>query len=157
MTDHAEIDAAVARLGQAMGMDLKLDENRACRLVFDEKLAVDIEAPDILESTLVMTCALSKGGLPDNREAVYQLLLEANFFARGTGGGVMAYDEDREELVLQRMLVINRADEHDIVNVLESLLANAESWVERLATIPPPELGTRRDEDYGDPSNMLSV
>ena len=55
MTGHAEIDAAVARLGQAMGMDLKLDENRACRLVFDEKLAVDIEAPDILESTLVMT------------------------------------------------------------------------------------------------------
>ena len=157
MSTHVEIDVAVAQLGQAMGMELKLDENRACRLVFDEKLAVDIEAPEILESTLVMTCAFSKGVLPDNREAVYQLMLEANFFARGTSGGVLAYDEDRQELVLQSMLVINRADEHDILDVLERLLANAESWVETLATSHSTGLGKSRYADYGGSSNMLSV
>ena len=157
MNADTNIDVAVARLGQAMGMDLKLDENRACRLVFDANLTVDIEAPAVLPDTLVMTCGLSKGISPENREAVYQSLLEANFFARGTGGGVMAYDEDREELVLQRLLAINSADEHDIVNTLESLLANAESWIERLATVDSTSSDRPVDGDHFDPANMLSV
>ena len=157
MNARTNIDAAVANLGQAMGMDLKLNENRACRLVFDGNLAVDIEAPALLPETLVMTCSLSKGIPPDSREAFYQSLLEANFFARGTGGGVMAYDEDREELVLQRMLAINSADEQDIVNALESLLAYAESWIERLATVGSTNSDRRGERDYVDPASMLSV
>jgi hypothetical protein len=157
MNARTKIDKAVADLGQAMGMDLKLDENRACRLVFDSNLAVDIDAPSLLPDTLVMTCGLSKGIPLDNREVVYQLLLEANFFARGTGGGVIAYDEDREELVLQHMLAINGVDEQDIVNVLESLLATAESWIDRLATVSSTRSDGTVDGDYIDTANMLSV
>lgn len=157
MNADTNIDVAVARLGQAMGMDLKLDESRACRLVFDANLTVDIEAPAVLPDTLVMTCGLSTGIPLDNREVVYQSLLEANFFARGTGGGVIAYDEDREELVLQRMLAINSADEQDIVNALESLLAYAESWIERLATVGSTNSDRRGEGDFVDPANMLSV
>lgn len=133
-----KIDDAIGQLGRQMGFELALDDNRACRLLFDGTLAVDIEAPRALPDTLVMSCKVA-GGLPaDGREAVLRMLLEANLFGRGTGGGVLAIDDERDEIVLHRTLAMNRADVVDLVDALEQLLQYAEAWIGKLGQVGSP-------------------
>lgn len=131
-----QIDDAIAQLGQKMGVELKLDENRACRLVFDGTINVDFEAPDALADQLVMSCVVAADVFPEGREAVLQSLLEANLFGRGTGGGTLALDEERGEILLQRALTMSHADLQDLVNAMEQLVQYAEAWTERLKKGP---------------------
>ena len=131
-----QIDDAIMQLGQKMGLDLRLDANRACRLVFDGALAVDFEAPHALPDQSVMSCMVASDMFPRGRLAVLQSLLEANLFGPSTGGGVLALDEERGEVLLQRVLDVSHASLQDLVTALEQLLTQAEVWVERLKSGP---------------------
>lgn len=127
-----QIDAAIAQLGQKMGVNLQLDDNRACRLVFGERLGVDFEAPTALPDHLIMTCVVGADVFPHSRETVLESLLQANLFGRETGGGVLALDDERGEVVLQRSLAMNQSNVQDLLIALELLLQSAEIWVDRL-------------------------
>ena len=135
-----QIPEAIIQLGQQMGVELRLDAQRACRLVFNGTLAVDFEAPQALPDQLVMSCVVAKDTFPQGRPAVLQSLLAANLFGRGTGGGLLALDEERGEILLQRTLNVTRASLPDLLHALEQLLQHAEAWVERLKVGPngPP-------------------
>lgn len=129
-----QIDDAMAQLGQKMGVELSLGDTRTCRLVFDGTISVDFEAPEALADQLVMSCVVASDVFPEGREAVLQSMLEANFFGQGTGGGTLALDGERGEVLLQRILMMNHADLQDLVNALEQFLQFAEGWTERLKT-----------------------
>src|SRR5262245_42396363 len=102
------------QLGQDMGITLALDENRACRLVFDNRIEVDIEAPENAPDTVYFSGAV--GIIPaSDREAAYRSLLEANLYGRGTGGAVLALDSDYNEIMLQRTLAIGGMHYRDFV------------------------------------------
>lgn len=148
-----QIDDAIAQLGQKMGVELKLDENRACRLVFDGTLNVDFEAPEALADQLVMSCVVAPDVFPEGREAVLQSLLEANLFGRGTGGGTLALDEERGEILLQRALTMSRSDLQDLVNAMEQLVQYAEAWMERLKKGP----GAAPEVSMGSSSSLASM
>ncbi len=129
-----KVEAAIAELGQKMGVTLQLDDNRACRLVFDGQLSVDIEAPTALPDHLIMSCGVSPDLFPQAREAVLRSLLHANLFGQDTGGGVLALDEARGEVVLQRTLAMAQCDLEDLLGALELMLQTAQGWVDRLQT-----------------------
>jgi hypothetical protein len=128
-----DIADVIKELGQAMGLPLKLDRNRACRLVFDGKIEVDIEAPADGGGIVFLHTAV--GTVPSGgREALYQSLLEANLFGRGTGGGVLAVDPEFNEIMLTRTLAMDRIFYQDFVKEPEQHVLHANTWLDRLAT-----------------------
>ncbi|NDC10561.1 MAG: CesT family type III secretion system chaperone [Oxalobacteraceae bacterium] len=120
------IDDILSQLGSRMGLpDLRLDEGRACQLIFDGRVAVDIELV-FLHSTVGIV-------RPEGREVVFQHLLEANLFGRGTGGAVLSVDGQRYEILLHRSLQTRQIDFSDFVDALEQFIQYASHWMERLA------------------------
>ena len=118
-------------LGSQMGLDnLKLDENRVCRLVFDKEYAVDIEASE--DEKIVHIYARGVSVPPEKREEFYALLLEANLFGKGTGGAMFALDQTQNDVYLCRALAMDSTDYQDFVNVLESFVNHLEAWAKKI-------------------------
>lgn len=146
---------ALKQLGQDMGLPLKLDANRACRLVFDGRIEVDIEAPEGQGDTVHLSCAV--GNIPaGSREALYEALLEANLFGRGTGSAVLGIDKAFNEIVLTRTLPMDGTRYQDFVKAIEQLVLHANTWTERIAnfgheTSPPKAAGEPT------PSSMIRI
>jgi hypothetical protein len=127
------IDDILSQLGSRMGLpDLRLDEGRACQLIFDGRVAVDIEAPPD-EGGLVFLHSTVGIVRPEGHEALFQQLLEANLFGRGTGGAVLSVDGQRCEILLHRSLQIRQIDFSDFADALEQFIQYASHWMERLA------------------------
>lgn len=126
-----DIASAIQQLGKQMGIALSLDANHTCRLIFDGRTAIDIEAPEPKESTVFFHALV--GLVPSgNRERLYQTLLEANLFGRGTGGAVLAVDAGRQEVILFLSLDMAVTDYPAFTKALEDFLAQTIAWTERL-------------------------
>lgn len=126
-----DIHAILSQLGQQMGLpQLKLDENRVCRLVFDQKLVVDIEASD--DEKIVHLYALAGAMPPENKEDFMAVLLEANLFGKGTGSCAFALDHNHQDVYLCRIVLIESIVYQDFVNILESFVNHLEAWMEKI-------------------------
>ena len=124
------IEDALEQLGRQIGLALKLDDQRSCRLVFDGSTAIDIEAPED-DGTVFLHAAV--GIVPaTGREAVYALLLEGNLFGRGTGRAVLGVDTDLNEIILHRALDMGTTEYAAFTAALEDFLGRVKGWTERL-------------------------
>lgn len=126
------IEDVLRELGNQMGLpNLKLDENKVCRLIFDKKFTIDIEASEDLKTVHIYSalCTIP----PSNKEPLYEALLEANLFGRGTGGAAFGVDLEMGEVLLSSSLQdMDRVDYQDFVNVLESFVNHVEAWTEKI-------------------------
>lgn len=126
-----DIHAILSQLGDQMGLSqLKLDENRVCRLVFDQRLTVDIEASD--DEKIVYIYALAGQMPPEGKEAIMANLLEANLFGKGTGGSSFALDHNHQEIYLCRILSVEALHYQDFVNILEGFVNHLEAWMDKI-------------------------
>lgn len=111
---------------------LKLDDNRACQLKFDQRLSVNVEAP---EGSGALHLFGVVGPIPhDGREAFYEQLLEANLPSTEPPGATCAVDAGSGEVLLCRSFILEQTGIEDLVNGFESFLNELEAWQERLAT-----------------------
>ena len=127
------IEDVLKELGNQMGLpNLKLDENKVCRLIFDKKFTIDIEASEDLKTVHIYSalCIIP----PRDKETLYESLLEANLFGRGTGGAAFGVDIEMGEILLSQKLVMEKLDYQDFVNVLESFVNHVEAWTEKIDT-----------------------
>lgn len=125
------IHDVLAELGHRMGLNVALDEQGVCRLVFDERFAVDIEAsPD--NDTVHLYSVLCPVP-PENKEPFYERLLAANLFGGDTGGAWFALDGVHGEVVLNRTVKMTNTDYQDFADLLEAFVAHLESWSDKLA------------------------
>lgn len=125
------IEDALDRLGRQIGLAVKLDSQRCCRLVFDKRTPIDIEQVD--DGTVFFHTAI--GRLPPNAgPALLTELLEANLFGRGTGRTVIGVDAGLREIVLHRALDMDRIEYADFTAALEDFLTRARAWSERLSS-----------------------
>jgi hypothetical protein len=126
-----DIHAILSQLGQQMGLpQLKLDENRVCRLIFDQKLVVDIESTD--DEKIVHLYALVGPVSPEHKEDFMAVLLEANLFGKGTGGSTFALDHNHNDVYLCRIIAIESIVYQDFVNILETFVNHLESWMNKI-------------------------
>ncbi|HSI85271.1 MAG: type III secretion system chaperone [Candidatus Methylacidiphilales bacterium] len=119
----------LSELGSHMGMNqLRPNEHGICRLVFDQKLKVDLEPSEDGKSLLVYT---KVGEIPHGAASgFYRMLLDASLFGRGTGGGAtLALDGDAGEVFLQAILPLDKLDAIVLSSTLEDFLNTAETWV----------------------------
>lgn len=114
-----------------MGLgNLKLDENKVCRLIFDKKFTVDIEANDDESVAHIYSavCIIP----PIEKEALYEKLLNANPFGRGTGGATFGIDLETGKIPITRTLVLDKTDYQDFVNAPESFVNHLEAWRDKI-------------------------
>ncbi|KPL51402.1 hypothetical protein ABB55_03460 [Prosthecomicrobium hirschii] len=120
---------AVQQLGRQIGLPLKLDGDGACRLVFDGKLPVDIEAVEGSVAYLHTGIGIlpTSGG-----EALMRSLLEGNLFGRGTGASVIGIDSHLGEILLTRRLDMSKTDYAEFAAAIEDFVTHAKAWIERI-------------------------
>ena len=149
-----DIHSILTQLGQQMGLpQLKLDENNVCRLVFDQRLVVDIEATD--NNKVIHFYALVGELPPENKEDFMANLLEANLFGKGTGGSAFALDHNHQEIYLCRLLLIDSLAYQDFVNILETFVNHLEAWMDKIekgdvGATSKSTVDTRSNEGPGD-------
>lgn len=127
------IEDVLKELGNQMGLpNLKLDENKVCRLIFDKKFTIDIEASEDLKTVHIYSaiCIIP----PENQLKLYESLLEANLFGRGTGGSAFGVDLEMGEILLSRSLDMEKVQHQDFVNILEAFVNHVEAWTEKIDT-----------------------
>ncbi len=131
-----DIEDALDQLGRQIGITLRLDAARACRLVFDGRTALDIEAPADRPGTVFLHSAV--GVLPPagRREAVYETLLAGNLFGRDTGRATLGLDRDLGEILLVRQLDMAETTYAAFVDAVEEHVARTKAWTERLRQAP---------------------
>ncbi len=123
-----DINSILLELGKQMGLEnLKLDQNRVCRLVFDKKYIVDIEATE--DEKIVHIYSTIAPIPPENKEQFYELFLEANLFGKGTGGATFGINKMESELMFTRAIAMDTCDYQEFVNILENFVNHVESWM----------------------------
>lgn len=126
-----KIESVLTELGNQMGLpNLKLDGNKVCRLIFDKKFTVDIEASEDLKIVHIYSalCIIPAR----DKETLYESLLEANLFGRGTGGSAFGIDLEMGEILLSRTIEMDKVDYQDFVNVLEAFVNHVEAWTDKI-------------------------
>lgn len=121
----------LAELGHQMGLNVTLNDEGVCRLVFDDRFSVDVEAsPD---NDAVHLYSVLCPVPPENKEPFYERLLEANLFGGDTGGAWFALDGVHGEVVLNRTVKMTNTDYQDFADLLEAFVAHLESWSDKLS------------------------
>jgi hypothetical protein len=121
----------LAELGHQMGLNVTLNDEGVCRLVFDDRFSVDVEAsPD---NDAVHLYSVLCPVPPENKEPFYERLLEANLFGGDTGGAWFALDGAHGEVVLNRTLKMTDTDYRDFADLLEAFVNHLEAWTDKLA------------------------
>jgi hypothetical protein len=126
-----DADQLLQSLAVNVGMpELRFDNNGCARIAVDGAPAVNFEREEDGDALHVYSVI---GPLPvENREAVYRQLLDANLYGNATGGASLAVDTLRAEVVLCRTFGAGVASAAAFVADVESLVAAAEDWQERL-------------------------
>lgn len=146
------IEEILDQFSRQTGLALTLDASRSCRLVFDGRVSVDIEAPEGQPDTVFLHSAV--GVLPvSGREAIYEQLLSGNLFGRDTGAAMLAVDRDLGEVVLLRRLETRHLEYADFTEALEDFIARVGAWTEKLKSGSYDGAG-RPHEAFADHSMM---
>lgn len=135
-------------LGSHIGIhDLKLNDDHVCRLVLDKTLVIDIE--HIVGTDTVHAYAVVGTHLGNNA-TVYRKLLSANLFGNGTGGAVLAFDEQRDEVLLTHTFDLESATPEKFVSTLDSFVGYVETWTAELLAESEEESDDDASEDSHD-------
>jgi hypothetical protein len=130
------------QLLQSLGLDLGLpslrfDANGCARLAIDGAPALNFER-DAKGSIHLYSVLCSQP--QEGREALYAQLLQGNLFGTSTGGGALAVDESKREVVLCRTIFIDQTTAPAFMSQVEAFVAAAEDWKSRLSS--PQTAGT---------------
>lgn len=120
----------LAGLGARMGIPgLRLDADSSCQLVFDQRWVVTLVFA-AARSRWLLSCPLAErhGAITPGSQVA---MLRANFLGSGSGGGWLAVAPDGRPF-LHMQVSQSEASETVLLDVVESLLNQAERWTERL-------------------------
>lgn len=127
----SSLAAVLGAFGERLGIPgLSFDRQGCCRLVFDGQRMLELRAAS-LQRRMVLSMKLGSAGagLGGQRERV---LLQANFWNAGTGGGWFALDEAGQVCLQQEVLLTEDSDAQLLVKI-EGLLNSVELWERKLA------------------------
>lgn len=127
-----DADQLLQSLGLAMGLPgLKFDDNGCARLMFDGKLAIDLEHDADTRAIQVYSVVAP---LPARgREALYAMLLQGNLFGGETRGATLALDIAHQEIVLSRTIDVEATGAPAFAALIESFVNTTEHWQQRVS------------------------
>ncbi|MES2975610.1 MAG: type III secretion system chaperone [Pseudomonadota bacterium] len=120
-------------LGLAVGLpDLAFDGNGCARLLFDQRIAVNLEH-DADAGCIHVYSVLGAVPPPGTGEALFRRLLEGNLFGSQTHGAALAVDGSSHEILLSRSLDVESASAEGFGRMVEKLLAASDHWTQELS------------------------
>lgn len=124
----------LSEFGKEIGIpDLTFDENGTCSLIFDD-VVVNIEKNTDDEKIFLYS---NLGTIPpQQREAFYKKLLEANAFFKGTGGGTLAVDEHSNIVLFLYQVPVKSLDHGAFSKTMENYINIVEYWTEQVVKYP---------------------
>ncbi len=135
----------LSALGAHVGITgLALNDDNVCRLVLDRTLVIDIEH---LPGTPTVQVYSVVGGHPGNNAALCHRLLSANLFGQGTGGAVLALDEQRGEVLLVQSFDLATTTAEAFVAKLDGYVGYVEAWTAELVS------AAEDDDDDDEPAD----
>jgi Tir chaperone protein (CesT) family len=125
------INDLIAGMAQRLGLSIELNDEGSCRLVFEEKYAVDFQVQESEQNRFYISSTV--GGAEEPSEAELRTLLDANLFGQGTGEAVLCVDWDLGEILLQRSFDVRFINLDQLMAAREEFVNIVASWTERLA------------------------
>lgn len=105
-------------------------EEEGCEITFDDVHSVDIDATD---THMIRLCAKIANLPSSGHQTLFEMLLEANFLARGTEGAAIGLDRDLGEVVLCRHIDTEGLAYTAFERALEAFLDNLDYWREEVS------------------------
>lgn len=122
----------LSELGSQMGISgLQFDDQGCARLVFDGSVTLNLEH-ESGSSKLQIYSVLGKVPV-ENKEHVFQILLEGNLFGSETGGAVLSLDPLEREIVLFRTFESDGLTGAAFAEAVGRFVDATEDWKARLA------------------------
>jgi hypothetical protein len=134
MSLHDQAQDLLAAYGRIAGQPhLRFEAHGCARLVFDDRLTVDLEVDDRASCVQVVGVL---GPVPAaGREALYRALLEANHLGTATRGATLAIDAANNEVLLSRQVNLQQVSSGmafgDLLNAFADTL---EHWQQRFGS-----------------------
>ena len=142
-----EIDSILKEIGARNGLEIALDENRACTLELSDGRAVLLQERAALNE-LDFVAAL--GPVPGEvRAAVFTELLAANFYWQETYGATLSWNADLEEVVLIYPLPLADATAESVETVFARFVDLQSAWAARFAALVAAAQASGSDADDG--------
>jgi len=146
-----EVKKLLKKLGKSLNLPhLDLDDNNHCILLFDEKLVLNIELNEPKEA-LVIYAYLGEVPL-ENREVIFERLLEANAFWNGTNGATFGIDKQSQTLVLAYALELPLRHPETFEENLANFVETVEKWSSTVEHLVQEVLDAQAENDNYPPS-----
>ena len=127
-----DISSLIALFGEQAGTPLTLTEGGTLALAFDNDLTLNLEH-DASQDVLHLYAIVGQEPADHTARArFYRQLLTANVFGHETGGAALGVDDLSGEVLLTWRLPLAGADVGVLRDAVQSMVATAASWRERL-------------------------
>jgi hypothetical protein len=117
--------------GKGIGLpDLAPDSDGFCRLRIGEKITVSMQHEPQSDDLVLFTTLVRIA--PTERAEAYEMMLSANLFWAGTGGGTLAVEQQDGMAMLLARRSLLALDLPAFETLLESFVQAGETWLRRL-------------------------
>jgi len=146
-----EVELTLKEIGAKHGLEIVLDENRACTLeLADGRVMLLQERSDLNELDFVATL----GPVPNEiRAEVFTELLSANFYWKETFGATISWNADLEEAVIIYPLALADATPESVETIFARFLDLQDTWSHRLAAM----IAAAQDDEAAEGGNLFDV
>ena len=143
-----EIDSILKEIGARNGLEIALDENRACTLELSDGRAVLLQERAALNE---LDFVATLGPVPEEvRAAVFTELLAANFYWQETFGATLSWNAALEEVVLIFPLPLADATPESVETVFARFVDLQSAWAARFAALVAAARDIGPDADDAD-------
>lgn len=141
MTPDENFDMLLKELSAHLGLSLSRGEDSIIPLEIDGTMALYLQHVPLRES-VVMTCELGTVP-PDAPASIFRMLLSAQLFDQGTGGGRFALDDANGILVFTFERQLDGMPFTLFKEILQNFIACSEHWRARVedSLRPSPKTG----------------
>lgn len=147
MTDRLQAEALLIGFGKVTGLGALAFEDGHCRLVFDDRVVVDV-AHDEPGRAMVLTAPLGEVG-QDERADLGVDMLDANALWRGTGGATLGLDHASGLAVLAQAVPLPGLEVGAFEERVDDFVETARFWLDRV------EAGARVAPTPADPERSF--
>ncbi len=156
-----EIDQLVEQFGQDSGLgNLKLNQDGLCRLVFDDKLFVDIEKTS---NNFVLHSVVGKPPVQQDEQLEYmEMLLQANGPDHAVRDIHLGFDAKMDEVLIYQNFSDVQVNYDYFKRCMDEFIAQVGKWRSRLSAAVGAEMGAldpkpaEQEEKKDSPSSQFS-
>ncbi|HSJ01207.1 MAG TPA: type III secretion system chaperone [Verrucomicrobium sp.] len=126
-------------LGGLLGMgDLALNDNGVLSLQFGDAIVIHLEPdPDGIRGHLYGSFGPAPSD-PVERARLFEALLSANCFGRGTEGATFSLDEHEQELLLGRIFICEETEPQVLFSWIKDIVGSLDVWKGRRLELLDP-------------------